>query len=237
MPQSVERIAVVTGANRGIGMGIARKLASEGMLVVITARDATKGERACKALETEGGRVRFHALDVRDRGQSDRLAGWLVREFGRVDVLVNNAGILPDPRGSRALDISAEVVRQAVETNVIGALNVTQALAPLLKAHGYGRIVNVSSELGQLAEMGVGTPAYRISKTALNALTRMLANELAGCGVKVNAMSPGWVRTDMGGPNAPRTVDQAADTAVWLATLPEDGPTGGFFKDRRPIAW
>lgn len=233
----MERIAVVTGANRGMGLGIVRRLAAEGMRVVLTARDTTRGESACKALVTEGCASVFHALDVRDRDQADRLAERLEREFGCVDVLVNNAGILPDPRGSRALDVSADMVRQAMETNLIGVLNVTQALAPMMKARGYGRIVNVSSELGQLAGMSVGTPAYRISKTALSALTRMLANELAEHGVKVNAMSPGWVRTDLGGPNAPRTVEQAADTVAWLATLPDDGPTGGFFKDRAPIPW
>lgn len=228
---------MVTGANRGIGLGITRRLAEEGMEVVLTARDASRGTAACEALAAQGLAVRFHPLDVRDRAQAERLAVWLRRELGRLDVLVNNAGILPDPRGARALDIAADVVREALETNTIGVLNVTQALAPLMKAGGYGRIVNVSSELGQLEGMGVGTPAYRISKTALNALTRMLANELAASGVKVNAMSPGWVRTDLGGPRAPRTVEDAADTAVWLATLPDDGPTGAFFKDRAPIAW
>jgi len=230
-------VAVVTGANRGIGLGIARRLAREGMCVVLTARDRGRGEAACRGLAGEGLAVRFHPLDVRSRAQSDALAAWLARELGRLDVLVNNAGVLIDPRGSRALDVAPEVVRETIETNVIGALNVTQALVPLMRQGGAGRIVNVSSELGQLADMGVGSPAYRMSKTALNALTRMLASELAASGIKVNATSPGWVRTDLGGPRAPRSVDEAADTVAWLATLPDDGPTGGFFKDRRAIAW
>lgn len=233
----MERVAVVTGANRGIGLGAARRLVAEGLRVVLTARDVAKGEAAHRQLVAEGHPNRFHVLDVRDRDAAERLARWLEREFGRLDVLVNNAGILPDPRGSRALDVSSDIVREAFETNLLGALNVTQALAPLMKVNRYGRIVNVSSELGQLAEMGVGSPAYRISKTALNALTRMLANEFAGNDIKVNAMSPGWVRTDLGGPRATRTVEGAADTIAWLATLPDNGPTGGFFKDRKPIAW
>jgi NAD(P)-dependent dehydrogenase (short-subunit alcohol dehydrogenase family) len=159
------------------------------------------------------------------------------RELGRLDILVNNAGVLIDPKGTRAATADATVLRDTLETNLIGALFATQACLPLMRARGYGRIVNISSELGQLGSMGSGTPAYRISKTALNALTRMLAVELSGTNVKVNAMSPGWVRSDMGGLAAPRSLDQGADTAVWLATLPDDGPSGGFFKDRMPIAW
>jgi len=142
-----------------------------------------------------------------------------------------------DPRGSRVLDSKLVTWRDTLETNLIGPLLLAQALVPLLKRNGYGRIVNVSSGQGQLSDMGVGTPAYRVSKTALNALTRTLAAELKGSGILVNSMCPGWVRTDMGGAGAPRTVEQGADTAVWLATLPDDGPSGGFFRDRRPIPW
>jgi len=129
------------------------------------------------------------------------------------------------------------VVRDTFETNVFGAIIVSQALLPLMRKGGYGRIVNVSSGLGQLESMGAGTPAYRLSKAALNALTRTLAAELEGTGIKVNAMCPGWVRTDMGGRSAPRSAAQGADTAVWLATLPDNGPTGGFFRDRKQVAW
>jgi NAD(P)-dependent dehydrogenase (short-subunit alcohol dehydrogenase family) len=152
-------------------------------------------------------------------------------------VLVNNAGVMLDPRGSRVLDARPKTFRDTLEANMLGPLQLMQALVPLMKKHGYGRIVNVASGQGQLSDMGVGTPAYRVSKTALNALTRTFAAELHGTGILVNSMCPGWVKTDMGGPNAPRTVEQAADTAVWLATLPDDGPNGGFFRDRQPIPW
>jgi NAD(P)-dependent dehydrogenase (short-subunit alcohol dehydrogenase family) len=233
----IERVAVVTGANRGIGFEIVRQLARRGVRVVLTARDSQKGEAARARLAGEGLDVAFRALDVRDADQGRAVAAWVERELGQLDILVNNAGVLIDPKGTRAATVDGEVLRETLETNVVGALLATQACLPLMRARGYGRIVNVSSELGQLASMGVGTPAYRISKAALNALTRALAAELSGTNVKANAMSPGWVRTDIGGPAAPRSVEEGADTAVWLATLPDDGPSGGFFKDRTPIEW
>jgi NAD(P)-dependent dehydrogenase (short-subunit alcohol dehydrogenase family) len=231
------RVAVVTGANRGIGLVIVRELARRGLRVVLTARDAVKGESARASLGAEGLEVGFHALDVRDARQACAAVARIEREFGQLDVLVNNAGVLPDPKGARAATVDPGVLRDALETNAIGALGVAQACLPLMRRGGYGRIVNVSSELGQLASMGTGTPAYRVSKAALNAITRTLAAELAGTNIKVNAMSPGWVRSDMGGPSAPRSLERGADTAVWLATLPDDGPSGGFFKDRSPIDW
>lgn len=233
----VERVAVVTGANRGIGLSIAGALARGGLRVVLTARDPSKGEAACASLGAQGLAVTFCALDVRDARQARAVAAWIEGKFGRLDALVNNAGVLPDPKGARAATVDLATVRDALETNVTGALAVAQACLPLMRRGGYGRIVNVSSELGQLASMGAGTPAYRVSKAALNALTCTLAAELAGTNIKVNAMSPGWVRSDMGGPSAPRGLEEGADTAVWLATLPDDGPSGGFFKDRSAIAW
>ena len=157
--------------------------------------------------------------------------------YGRTDILINNAGIMIDPRGSRLLDSELKTYRDTLETNAFGPLLITQALLPLMKKRNYGRIVNLSSGRGQLSEMGSGTPAYRISKTALNALTRIVAAETRGSNILVNSLRPGWVKTDMGGPYAPRTVAQGADTAVWLATLPDGGPTGGFFRDRKPIPW
>jgi len=233
----VERVAVVTGGNRGIGLEIVRQLARQGMRAVLTARDVPNGEAARARLAAEGLDVAFHGLDVRNGAQARAAAAWVEARFGRLDVLVNNAGVLPEPKGARAATVDPEVLRNALETNVVGVLGVTQACLPLMRKNGYGRIVNLSSELAQLASMGTGTPAYRVSKAALNALTRTLAAELAGTNIKVNTMSPGWVRSDMGGPSAPRSLEQGADTAVWLATLPDDGPSGGFFKDRSPIAW
>jgi NAD(P)-dependent dehydrogenase (short-subunit alcohol dehydrogenase family) len=233
-----KRVAVVTGANRGIGLEICRQLArGGGIRVVLTARNEAKGKAAAARLREDAADVDFRVLDVTSEEDIRSLAGWLAATYGRCDILVNNAGILADPRGARFLDSRPATYRQTLETNLFGPLLLAQALLPLMKKNRYGRIVNVSSAQGQLSDMGVGTPAYRISKTALNALTCVLAAELTGSGILVNSMCPGWVRTDMGGPGAPRTVQQGADTAVWLATLPDDGPTGGFFRDRKPIAW
>jgi NAD(P)-dependent dehydrogenase (short-subunit alcohol dehydrogenase family) len=232
------RIAVVTGANRGIGLEISRQLAKRGDIhVVLTARDEKKGRAAAEKLREDGLDVDSHKLDVTSEKDIKALASWLADTHKRCDVLINNAGILADPRGSRFLDSKVQTYRETLETNVLGPLMLAQALAPLMKKNRYGRIVNVSSGMGQLSDMGSGSPAYRISKAALNALTGIIAADLGGSGILVNSMSPGWVRTAMGGSGAPRTVEQGADTAVWLATLPDDGPTGGFFQDRKPIAW
>ena len=147
------------------------------------------------------------------------------------------SGILVDRHATRISELNLETLSWTIETNLYGTLRVTQTVLPLMRKHGYGRIVNMSSGLGQLCDMHAGTPAYRISKTALNAVTRILADELQGTNIKVNSMCPGWVRTDLGGPNATRSVEEGAATAVWLATLPDDGPSGGFFRDREAIPW
>lgn len=233
----VQRIAVVTGGGRGIGFEICHQLGQSGCTMVLTARDAKKGEAAAAKLRAEGSDVRFHVLDVTSAKSIAALAAFLENEFGGVDILVNNAGIMIDPRGSRLADSDLKTFRATLETNTLGPLALTQALLPLMKKRNYGRIVNLSSGLGQLSEMGGGTPAYRVSKAALNAVTRIAAAETRGANILVNSMCPGWVKTDMGGPNAPRTVAQGAATAVWLATLPDGGPTGGFFRDRKPIPW
>ena len=235
------RIAVVTGANRGLGLETCRQLARRGLTVVLTSRAAAKGEAAAARLRDDGLNVRFHPLDVTDPHSIGGLAQYLQAEFGRVDVLVNNAGVFLDPLDSpdagaaSVLRADLDTVRRSMETNVYGPLLLCQALVPLMQ--GRGRIVNLSSGMGQLSDMNGCCPGYRFSKVAINALTRSLADELQSTAIKINSVCPGWVRTDMGGPHANRSVEDGADTIVWLATLPDDGPSGGFFRDRKPIPW
>jgi NAD(P)-dependent dehydrogenase (short-subunit alcohol dehydrogenase family) len=237
MVAMTKRLAVVTGSNRGIGFEVSRQLARKGLQVILTSRDARKGLQAQKALAKEGIEVLHHELDVTDRKSVAALAGYLRKQHGRVDVLVNNAGVSIDRYSTSVLDEKDEAFRATLETNFFGALHMCQALVPVMRRHRYGRVVNLSSGMGQLAEMGDGNAAYRMSKTALNALTRMMAAATADDNILVNAMCPGWVRTDMGGAEAPRGVAKGAETAVWLALLPDGGPTGGFFRDRKVIPW
>jgi len=231
-------ITVITGASRGLGRAAARRLATvEGHLVVATARKPTDLEVLESELRLAGHAIACHPLDVTEDSSVAALANWLTERFGRVDVLINNAGVSLDHYDTSLLELPLETLRRTLETNLFGVLRTTQALAPLLRANRAGRVVNLASGMGQLAEMGIGVPAYRISKTALNAVTRILAAELADSGVKVNSVCPGWCRTDLGGPDASRSPEQGIDTVIWLATLPDDGPTGGFFRDRQPIPW
>lgn len=232
-----KRLALVTGANRGIGFEISRQLARKGLRVILTSRNANKGLQAQKALAKESLEVIHHELDVTDCKSVVALVRFLEKEHGRVDILVNNAGISIDRHSTSVLDEKEDVFRTTLETNFFGALRMCQALVPLMRMHRYGRVVNLSSGMGQLAEMGDGNAAYRTSKTALNALTRMVATATADDNILVNSMCPGWVRTDMGGPGASRSVEKGAETAVWLAMLPDGGPTGGFFRDKKPIPW
>lgn len=232
-----QRVALITGANRGLGFETARQLARQGIRVILGSRDPDKGEAAAAQLRQQGGDVTAHQISVTDEGGIKILAQLLKSDFGRMDILVNNAGILPDVQGGSALSTPLGSIREAMETNVYGPILLAQAFIPLMKQQNYGRIVNVSSGMGQLAEMGSGYTAYRLSKTALNAVTLILANELEGSNIKVNAVCPGWVKTDMGGPEAPRTLEQGADTIAWLATLADDAPTGRFWRDRTVIPW
>ena len=229
------KIALVTGANRGLGFEACRQLARLGFTVVLTARDKGRGKAAAQELREQGLDVRFHPLDVTDDRSVMQLAAFLKEEFRQLDVLINNAGISVTSGAANMMDEEVDVFRQTLETNTLGPLNIIQKLVPLMQ--GEGRVVNLSSGMGQLAEMGSGSAAYRLSKTALNAVTRLAANAVQGSNVKVNAACPGWVRTDMGGSGAPRSLEQGVETVIWLATLPNDGPTGGLFRDKKSIAW
>ncbi len=232
-----KKIAVVTGGNKGIGFAICRALAKNNFRVVLTARSMQNGKEAARKLEEEGLDVSFFHLDVTDDYQIQKLKEHLEKGYGRCDVLINNAGIFLDAKGPSVLKIGLDVIEKTLQTNTFAPLRLAQALIPMMKKHRYGRIINLSSGLGQLTDMKTDYTAYRVSKTALNAVTKILAAELEGTNVLVNAMCPGWVKTDMGGPNAERTPEQGADTALWLAELPNNGVTGGFFRDRQAIPW
>lgn len=223
-------VSLVTGANRGIGREVCRQLAARGHDVVLTARSAEAAAEAARALGAEPLQ-----LDVTAPPSVAAAARWIGDRYGKLDILVNNAAITYDT-WQRAIDADLAVVREAAETNLYGPWLMVQRFLPLLRASEHPRIVNVSSEAASLASMGAGTPAYTASKTALNALTRMLAAELRGHRILVNSVCPGWVATDMGGPGG-RPVADGAASVVWAATLPDSGPTGGFFRDGRALPW
>lgn len=233
----MKMIAVITGANRGLGAETSRELARRGFTVLLLGRNLPQLERVAGEIRREKGEAHVFSLDVTSSDQVEKLAHEIREKFGRLHVLVNNAGQFLEGKqdGSGALTSSPDLVRATFEVNALGPLRLCQALAPLM-AEG-GNIVNVSSGMGQLSEMSGGWPGYRMSKTALNAFTRILADELKGSRVKVNAVCPGWVRTEMGGPQAERSVEEGVRGIVWAATLGKDGPSGGFFRDGKPIDW
>src|SRR4029079_16215361 len=232
---SEQRTALVTGANRGIGFEVCRQLAGKGLRVILTARDGAKADAAAATLGAVGD-VIAATLDVSDERSVRGLASDLSRRRLHVDVLVNNAAVLVG-ESTGVLETAVDDLRATFATNLFGVVSVCEAFVPGMIARGYGRVVNVSSQAGQLQSMGTYAPAYQISQAALNAFTRQLAAATRGPHVLVNSADPGWVRTAMGGPSAPRSVQQGADTLVWLATLPAKGPTGGFFSDRKSIDW
>ena len=227
-------VAVVTGANRGIGRDVARQLARHGFLVIAGSRDLDAGERTARQLDPAGGRVIARRLDVTDPATIQAAADWTAEHCGRADVLVNNAAIHYDT-WQHARDADLTVVREALDTNLLGAWRATQAFLPLLRRSAHARIVNVSSEGGSISGMTGGTPAYSVSKAALNALTRLLAGELRADRILVNAVCPGWTDTDMG--QGGRPVAEGAASVMWAALLPDDGPTGGFYRDGQPLPW
>lgn len=229
------RIALVTGANRGLGLETARQLARRGHAVLLGCRDAAKGEAAAQRLRGEGLDAMALALDVTSATSIAAARDAVARRHGRLDVLVNNAAIHYDD-AQRATTADLRIAREAFETNVVGAWAVAHAFVPLLRRGCSARLVNVSSESGSLASMGAAAPAYSASKAALNALTRQLAAELHRERILVNSVCPGWVATDMGGPGG-RPIPEGAAGIVWAATLPDDGPSGGFFQDGVALPW
>ena len=246
-----KKVALVTGGNRGIGFAISKQLALQGISVIIGSRDIRQGEAAAKSIApspTAGGTtttttttttVSAFELDVTDQDSVDKLTSIIHSKFGKLDILVNNAGVLLDETNNLPSKTDLQIVKATLETNLIGAWRLCQSFVPMMKKNKYGRIVNVSSGAGALdtIQQGLYAPAYSVSKSSLNVLTIMFANELRreAANILVNAVDPGWVRTDMGGPTAPRSAEEGADTAVWLATLPDRGPTGGFFFNRKRI--
>jgi NAD(P)-dependent dehydrogenase (short-subunit alcohol dehydrogenase family) len=207
-----------------------------GYKVILTSRNELKGHQAMKDIHGEDKGMIYHPLDVTSDKSVGIIVDFVERELTHLDVLINNAAIHYDSE-EKAIDAHLSIVEQALQTNLMGAWRMSKAFIPLMKKKKYGRIVNVSSGAGALHGMGGGTPAYGISKAALNALTIKLAAELKDTGILVNAVCPGWVRTDMGGSMAPRSVAEGAKGILWAATLPEDGPTGGFFRDGKRIEW
>jgi len=260
--ESDARVAVVTGAGRGIGLEVVRQLAGLGVQVVLTSPNQIEGKAASERLLHQGRNVAFHILDIVNEKHIRALRAFVLKEFGRIDILVNNAGVMFDvgrskveglitrrlkkiPRkvdfgeGPSILDVDINIVRATLEINALGALRMCQAFVPLMMKAGYGRVVNVSSSLGQLNGMTdeERVPAYQLSKAALNAVTLMVADAALGKNVMVNSVCPGWTRTDLGGPDAPQSVEEAAETIVWLATHAGDRPSGGFFRDKKRIEW
>jgi NAD(P)-dependent dehydrogenase (short-subunit alcohol dehydrogenase family) len=226
----------VTGANKGLGFETCLQLAQLGLTVILSARDFIKGEIAAKQLVDRGLDVLFYQLDVSNQSNISRIAQQIEQQFGRLDILVNNAAILYDT-WQKAIDADLGLVNLALTTNLFGPWRLSQVCIPIMKTNKYGRIVNVSSGAGSLHYMGGGTPAYSVSKAALNAFTRILAAELSvGTDILVNSVDPGWVATDMGGGGG-RPVEEGAKGIVWAATLPDNGPTGGFFFDGKPAPW
>lgn len=237
-----KRVALITGANRGLGLGAARALAKMGYTVIMGSRDISKGISSTAELEKEGLDVTFCQLDVADPESIIKAYDAIMKGWGRIDVLINNAGVLLDleesfqhPSGLFRTD--RNMLIKSFEINTVGAYQLSEVFIPAMLAQHYGRIVNVTSGLGQLSEMGAGYPAYRLSKTAINAVTRMFAAQGRERNVIVNSVDPGWVKTDMGGSGAPRSIEEGIDTIVWAATLPDGSPTGQLFRDRQPVEW
>ena len=247
MPEKLlndKKIALVTGGNRGIGLEICKQLAKKGILVILTCRKVSEGKTAVAQLKKQGINIYYQQLDVANQTSRLRCKQFVEKKFGRLDILVNNAGVFLDsddddtlPGETSAFCTSLDILRKTLEVNTCAPFRLCQLFIPLMKKHNYGRIINVSSRAGQLATMKGGDAAYRISKTALNAVTKIFAAETNENNILVNSVHPGWVKTEMGGSRAPLTPEQGAETIVWAATLPDGGPTGKFFFEKKEIEW
>lgn len=241
-----KKIALITGANKGIGLETARQLGKQDITVLVGARDAGKGNAAAEELRKDGVDAHAIAIDVSDSASIKAAAERVARDYGRLDILVNNAGVMTDDKKKKVSEQPLVTWRETLDTNLFGVIETTQAFLPLLRKSEAGRIVNLSSILGSIefhATPGSpvydskSTPAYNVSKAAVNAYTVQLAHELQGTNIKVNAAHPGWVKTDMGGAEAPMDIVQGAKTSVALATLNGDGPNGTFVHMGKPLPW
>lgn len=230
------KIALVTGANRGLGKEVCRQLAEQGYRVILTSRTEDKGRAALADIAQDGLDIVYHQLDVNNDQSIATIKEWIINTYGRLDVLVNNAGINYDT-WHNALNADLEECHETIEANLFGPWRMAQAFVPMMQANGFGRVVNVSSGAGALNGMDGGKPAYSMSKAALNVLTIKLAHLTANDNILVNAVCPGWVRTDMGGKEATRSIPEGAKGIVWAATIADGGPTGGFFRDGERIDW
>ena len=229
------RVALVTGANRGIGFEVCRVLGRHGAKVVLASRDSEKGRKAASILQSEGLDVVCRELDITSQDSVAELAAWAEATYGKLDVLVNNAGIMPNKK--TVLEATLDEAESMWQVNTLGAWRTSLALLPLMQRNAWGRIVNVSSEAGSMQRMTGVAVAYRVSKAALNAFTRCLAAQVRMDGVLVNAVCPGWVRTEMGGADAARSVEEGAASVMWAVTLDDDGPSGGYYQDGKPLPW
>ena len=231
----MDRIALITGANRGIGLEIGKQLLEKGFTVVFTMRNMAIGRPIVNELRKEHKTAWFHQLDVSEEQSIADVVKYFENTCERLDVLINNAAILKEENHA-SVNVSIQDMRETMETNLYGPMMMTRAMVPFLKKSDDPRVINLSSTMGQLSTMGAGYAAYRISKTALNALTAIQAKELGRESIMVNSMCPGWVKTDMGGSDAPGSPEEGADTAVWLATA-DNLSSGKFFKNRKEIDW
>lgn len=231
-----KKIALVTGGNRGIGYELVKQLALNGFKVILTSRDPEMGYDVTQKLKSSNLDVSFEVMDINNQESIREVAITVNELYGRIDVLINNAGVYLD-ESKKLVAMDPSILERTMATNFFGAYHVICSFIPLMEKHGYGRIINISSEYGALSEMSYpGVGSYKLSKLALNGLTQLVAGEING-DIKINAVDPGWVSSDMGGPSAPRTPKQAAESILWLATIGPEGPNGGFFKDGKQIDW